>query len=169
MSAAYAIKNRKMTNIPIIYKMNCSRRESLIGHLERCDGLFDPPLSSRIDIRLYAGKIRTRGVTFEAWHDTVLGGLVAGYFNDPEKRKAFITVVSVESHLQGLGIARTLLKQAITHAEQLGFSQIHLEVDTTNDKAIGLYEKLGFKKYQYTEDSILMCRTTDSGDSGTIN
>lgn len=155
-------EDRNITKSPISYKMNCSDREDLIGHLERCDRLFDPPLSSRVDIRRYADKIRTRGVTFEAWHAGIVGGLVAGYFNDPLKRKAYITVVSVESHLQGIGIAHTLLKQALTHAERLGFAEIHLEVDTQNEKAMGLYEKLGFEIHRCSDSTILMCRITGS-------
>ena len=46
---------------------------------------------------------------------------------------------------RGQGIAKLLIKKVISHAKELGFSSIFLEVRTTNISACKLYEILGFK------------------------
>ncbi len=68
---------------------------------------------------------------------------------------------------QGKGYAQQLLSQLIQQNKTQHHTSIwHLEVRASNDKAIKLYQQLGFTKvgirkgyYQGTEDAILMCRS----------
>jgi GNAT superfamily N-acetyltransferase len=114
-------------------------------HLRRCEADFIPPLAERMDIDDYAHKIAARAVRFEAWAGDTLVGLVAVYCNDPDRRVAFVTSVSVVPEHQGRGVAATLLASAIEDARREGFGRIALEVGRANSAAVGLYANAGFK------------------------
>lgn len=47
----------------------------------------------------------------------------------------------------GRGIGRKMLEMALDVASQMGYEQAELDVVSTNEAAIRLYEKLGFKQY----------------------
>lgn len=68
--------------------------------------------------------------------------------------------IAVEESAKRKGVATKLLSNLINEND---FEKIHLEVRRSNEKAIKLYEKLGFvvngvrKNYYKTEDALLMC------------
>lgn len=112
--------------------------------LRACDSGFVPPLSRRVDIDAYAAKLAMHARHAAAWHDGVLVGLVALYCNDPERRIAFITSVSVHPGHTRRGIAGRLLDEALAIARAAGMQAVELEVDAGNDAALALYRKHGF-------------------------
>ncbi|MBL0182082.1 MAG: hypothetical protein IPP96_07240 [Chitinophagaceae bacterium] len=71
--------------------------------MEACKNNFIPPLQDTVDIDSYAQKIKSKSITFEAWQNGHLAGLIAAYFNDPGKEVGFITNVSVENGFAGKG------------------------------------------------------------------
>lgn len=131
----------------------------LTAHLSRCDAAFVPPLSGRVAIDAYAQKMMDKAMRFEAWHAGELVGLVATYCNDPEKRTAFITSVSVLPSWQGRGIAAKLMAHCIDHVRGQGFGYIELEVDQRNLAAVTLYEKYGFATTRIGGTSLIMTMT----------
>jgi len=58
---------------------------------------------------------------------------------------------AVEPSLQGAGIGRDLLRRVCRQANEAGVTRLHLEVEVTNDRALGLYTSLGFTRTA-TED-----------------
>ena len=130
----------------------------LLMHLHRCDDLFVPRLSERMDLDLYAEKIIDYSNRFEAWHKQELIGLVAAYTNDHESRIAYITNVSVLLEWQGQGIASRLLSDCMEHSGHNGFDGLVLEVHLSNMKAIALYQKLGFEKNRNAESFVFMTK-----------
>jgi ribosomal protein S18 acetylase RimI-like enzyme len=129
---------------PVKYRLDKASEAEIAEHLLSCDADFVPPLSGRVEINDYAKKIAGKAARFEAWSDGRLVGLVAVYCNDPEKRIAYITSVSVLRESMGRGIAKNLMKQCIARVKALGMHQVSLEVASVNMPAIGLYEKSGF-------------------------
>jgi len=83
-------------------------------------------------------------VTFEAWEDDTLAGLIAAYLDDRESGKGFITNVSVLKEQMGKGIAETLMNNCIAYAKQQGIRSIDLEVSKGSEPAIALYENSAF-------------------------
>jgi len=79
-----------------------------------------------------------------------------------------ITNVAVKQSRQGEGIGKLLVSELITRGAKAGVTTIHLEVRTGNEKAISLYQKMGFvqigiRKNYYenpVEDAITMISTT---------
>lgn len=128
----------------IEYQLNKASEAEIAEHLARCDSDFIPPLSGRIEIKIYAKKLASKATRFEAWSDTTLVGLVAVYCNDQVNRVAYITSVSVLREWLQNGIATRLIGQCIAHAKTLEMRQISLEVGEANFGAIKLYEKNGF-------------------------
>ena len=44
----------------------------------------------------------------------------------------------------GLGLGKALLTRVLTLAKELGYEQVELEVISGNDRALGLYQHVGF-------------------------
>ena len=54
----------------------------------------------------------------------------------------------------GLGIGTLLFEEMIRYAKKLGISQLELEVIEGNDRAMGLYRKMGFETVATKPDAI---------------
>lgn len=147
----------------IDYAQNRSNSTDIERHLQACDHHFLPPLSTRVDLAAYAGKLVQHAARFEAWSAGTLAGLVAAYCNDGAAETAFITNVSVLPEWHGHGLARHLLGQCVQAVDRLGMKHIDLEVSCGNIAAINLYKKLGFIT-QSTENDALRMRLTISKD-----
>jgi ribosomal protein S18 acetylase RimI-like enzyme len=61
-----------------------------------------------------------------------------------EDGQAWIYGFSILPQHQGQGIGRKVLRQVVQDQSNAGHS-VHLEVETKNDQALGLYESVGFK------------------------
>jgi ribosomal protein S18 acetylase RimI-like enzyme len=140
----------------LVYKRNTATRAEIHAHLQECDDNFDPPLSSRVDLIAYSAKIHENSVTFEAWDNQVLVGMMNAYFNDMENNFGYITNVSVIKDHMGKGIAAALLEECMEYAREHHFARIKLEVSKNNDRAIHLYEKAGFRGLEARDNTVLM-------------
>ncbi|MBI5134905.1 GNAT family N-acetyltransferase [Candidatus Uhrbacteria bacterium] len=138
------------------YKIKCANKSTIFDHLKECNDDFVPPLYQRVHLGRYANKIHRNSVTFEAWAKNRLVGLLAAYFNDSEDQIGFITSVSVTADYSGQGIASKLANSCITHAKQIHFKKLRLEVHKNNFTAIHLYRKVGFVELETKYDSLFM-------------
>ena len=140
-----------MSDAETIYKTKTASIEDIYLHLTECKDDFNPPLDQTVNLSEYAKKISEKAITFEAWIENRLAGLVAAYFNDVEKHSGYITHVGVLRKYKGKGIAFGLMSRCIEFAIQNSFYQIQLEVAEDNDKAIQLYKKLNFAIFEKKE------------------
>lgn len=145
-----------MSTSDTIFKTTTKSIEQIFLHLTECKDDFNPPLDQTVNLSEYAKKISEKAITFEAWIDNRLAGLVAAYFNDVEKHSGYITHVGVLGNYKGKGIAFDLMSRCIEFAIQNSFRQITLEVAEDNDKAIQLYKKLNFVIFEKKEKKIGM-------------
>lgn len=145
-----------MNMTKIRYTIKTAAEEEICFHLKECDDNFSPPLHERVDIEKYSKKIFEKAITFEAWADHLLIGLLAAYFNDHISHSGFITCVSVLKNFMGAGIASELLPRCIEYARQHHFIHITLEVSKDNNPAIGLYKKFNFIYDDMRDDSLFM-------------
>lgn len=139
----------------LTYKIKTATEQQICAHLKECNNHFFPPLSERINIESYSKKIAVKSITFEAWSENTLVGLVATYMN-AETSTAFITNVSLLKNYMGLGISTELTNRCIEYVQQNNFKEIKLEVHKNNANAIGLYKKFNFIKYDSKDDLDLM-------------
>jgi ribosomal-protein-alanine N-acetyltransferase len=64
----------------------------------------------------------------------------------PIKPEAHLLSIAVIETQQYKGIGSLLLKSMIGQCKVMGINQVFLEVRASNEKAIGFYQKYGFKK-----------------------
>ncbi len=128
----------------IVYKTNTASLFQIEEHLNLCSDNFIEKLSERINIKEYSIKIKENAVTFEAWYNEQLVGLIACYANNIDSGIAFITNVSVLKDFQSKGIAHNLLKNLQSDELIKKFRIVQLLVDVDNYSAISLYKKNGF-------------------------
>lgn len=141
------------------YKVKTATKEEISSHLYCCDDNFKQALIQRVSIEEYSGKIFEKAITFEAWDDNVLVGLIAVYCNHPNGTSSgYITNVSIDKDFTGRGIATTLMNNCLEYAQKAGIKNIALEVLSSNDSAIRLYEKFGFEKSEIRGDMVLMLK-----------
>ena len=133
----------------LVYQIKTATEADIAAHLTRCAAEFVPSLDQRVNIPVYAAKLAAKAVSFEAWQETLLAGLIACYFN-VETRQAYISSVSVNKELKGSGAALQLLQNCLQYAKQCGMTTIRLEVNKDNLRAINFYERNGFKKEEET-------------------
>ena len=145
-----------MSNPDTIYKTSTASITEILLHLTACKDDFNPPLDQTVDLSEYSKKIAEKAITFEAWIDNRLAGLVAAYFNDVDGHSGYITHVGVIRNYKGKGIALNLMSSCIEFAIQNHFYQIQLEVAEDNDKAIHLYKKLNFVIFEKKEKKARM-------------
>ncbi len=126
-------------------RLDSAGLQEVAVHLMSCDASFHPPLSTRVDLASYAGKLVQDATRFEAWSGGRLIGLVAVYCNASDRGTAFVSNVSVDPHHRGQGVARRLMRECITHLRHLGFERAALQVDQSALSAIGLYQSMGFR------------------------
>ncbi len=147
-----------MSSTKIVIKQNSASLDAIIVHLTLADKFFKPALSSYVDIAAYATKIKLNSITFEAWEENQLIGLIACYANNVKEKKAYITNVSVLSAYYNQGIASTLLDMCIDKLKQKNIESLLLEVRNNNERAIRLYGKKGFMLMEKN----CMCSNRDS-------
>jgi ribosomal protein S18 acetylase RimI-like enzyme len=140
----------------IKYKTKTATVKEIYSHLKECNYNSYPHLDERVNVKEYSIKLFDKSVTFEAWVDNILVGLVATYFNDMENRSGYITNVSITKNYMGLGIASELMNMCIRYASQYNFKEIELEVYKDNNPAILLYKKYGFMDCKNRGDFVLM-------------
>ncbi len=138
------------------YTEGMASEQEIYSHLMKCNEDFVPHLEKKVNIQEYSRKIFGKAVTFEAWADGILAGLVAAYFNDPENRFGYITNVSRMKRYAGLGIASRLMNLCIRYARQRNFKEIRLEVHKDSSAAVSLYRKSGFVDYESKNDFLFM-------------
>jgi len=140
----------------IDYKIKTASCEVIFEHLDKCKNNFDPPLQTYVDIQKYAEKIDNKAITFEAWVDNTLAGLLAAYFNDENGILGYITTLSVLNEYQGLGIGEKLFMLSIEYGKEHNFKIVRLEANYTNQKGIKFYKRIGFVETIQNEHSVFM-------------
>jgi len=138
----------------IIYRLKTSTANDIRFHLEECNNNFLPPLNEKVNINEYAKKIFEKAITFEAWKEKTLIGLIAAYFNNTSS-SVFITNVSVTKKHMGSGVASQLLHNCIEYARHKRFNEIQLEVGCENIQAQNFYKKHNFIHCDIKKDTMI--------------
>lgn len=139
-----------------ILTINNAEFNELKRHLYSTSDDFIPSLQQRVDIDEYARKLIQHSTRIEVWDKQQLIGLVAVYLNDPNRKSAFISSVSVEKNYQGKGFAKTLLHETYRHCRQVGFHTLELEVHHLNKPAQQLYQSEHFEITRTERSSVFM-------------
>jgi len=139
----------------IRYLKNTATQKEIFIFLSKCDKLFIPKLSQRVNIREYSQKLFENAVHFEAWDRDVLIGLISMYINSKNIIIGYISSVGVLSEYANNGIASSLLTTCIKYSINKNLDNIQLEVNKKNFSALSLYKKFKFKVYEESNNSLM--------------
>jgi len=116
----------------------------LDNYLQMADGDFYHPLSSRVCLTEYAGKLAALANSFVITVNGNVAGLVCAYLNDCITFRGFIPFVHVKKEYRGLHLSKELLNAVISICIENHFLTIGLEVSQQQTAAYSLYDSLGF-------------------------
>jgi ribosomal protein S18 acetylase RimI-like enzyme len=128
-----------------------SSRE-LIDYLEKVDDLFPIPLSAKESLQVLAEKLLKYGTLCPEFDNEKMVGLVAGYIENTVNSLGYISVVSVLPEKQGEGIASKLVTEFLSIAKEKGLRGVNLYCDSRNDRALKMYDRLGFENYSIPDE-----------------
>lgn len=140
----------------LVYSVKKASRQEIYQHLQRVNKFFIPSLEYRVDIADFSDKIFNNAITFEAWDNENLIGLLSVYFNNTLHYHAFINNISIEEKHANSGIATSLMSNCLKYGQNNNFKSVGLEVSTHNLIAIKLYENFGFQIIEEFNDFFKM-------------
>lgn len=88
---------------------------------------------------------------------TTIGMLTLTCCHTLAGEKAWIEDVIVDERFRGQGAGRALIRTAVRHAEDAGYSVVYLTSNPARTAARSLYRSEGFEEY---ETGVFRCRTT---------
>lgn len=119
-------------------------RETLEGIIENAFGDSKEEVEALIEFTQHAPNRQF----FLAWgDDTALGAMTIVHEHD----KIWVTALAVHSMARGQGIASNLLRFAQQYAFNQGLKSIYLDVETDNEQALSIYERVGFQTVNHTK------------------
>ncbi len=122
-----------------------------------CDSSFPVGICNRDDFDEIFEKISKYAEVYVAYENDTICGYAAMYNNDAQNACAYITMIGVREEWQRNHIGRELMNICIRRAKENQMVAIRLEVFKSNSKAIGFYERMGFRyERDCTQDSNYM-------------
>lgn len=129
----------------IVVYIGKPRKKFIKEYLDNYDRDFYEPLSTRVNLDVFAEKLHNLSTTFIIVCKGQIAGLLASYFYDIQSRKGFITLVHINSKFRGQHLSNYLVRTVQSYAISINFQYIDLMVYRDNVSAFGLYGKYGFK------------------------
>ena len=83
-------------------------------------------------------------------NDNILGYCFAGIDSDFYDGTVWLNDLVVDESVRGMGIGTRLVREALKELKSEGHRHVVLNVSLQNSPAIGLYEKTGFRPWEYT-------------------
>ena len=75
------------------------------------------------------------------------GPLGVARIEAPKRRDAFVQLVHVHERGRRQGVAKALLRECVADAKARGATHVSLEVVTSNENAVAVWTRLGFREY----------------------
>lgn len=132
--------------------MEKNSAEQLEIFLTSVDGDFPIPISKKQELGAYARKLHDKATLCAAYDGSKIIALVAGYTDNLCNEMAYISLVATLPQVRGRGLATELIKDFISICEEKKIKAAHLYAVPTNTSAIHMYRRLGFQKYDLSDE-----------------
>ena len=130
--------------------------EEIANALHRLGGnLFDQRVNSPEILNQLAVKYSAKGKVITVLAGSQIVGLCAYYDNDTLQKKAFLSILVVDSKMQGNGYGKVLLQEMLKRCERNGMNCVTARVSAKNSRAICFYTENGFSLRPESKDSLL--------------
>lgn len=137
-----------MNNDITIEQYGVEKYEQVVKYLYKIDRIFPDPMSSRVNIEEHMIKLFSKGVVIVAIKQGEICGILLGYINDYELKRAYLATLGVSAEVQSMGVGTKLLTTFIKMAEEKNMDYIGLHAHRDNLKAINFYHKHAFIETQ---------------------
>ena len=137
-----------MNNDITIEQYGPEKYEQVVKYLYKIDKIFPDPMSSRVNIEEHMIKLFSRGVVLVALSSGEICGILLGYINDFELRRAYLATLGVSADVRSMGVGTKLLTTFADMATKKNMDYIGLHVHRENPRAIKFYERHGFTQTQ---------------------
>ena len=112
--------------------------------------IFYPLFASDYSYEDIIHMITTTNHVFCSYNQTIRRCIACALVNNAgTKGGLYIVLFGVRSSSQSHGVGTQLLKTIIQWARRRRYTFIYLHVNADNYKAMGLYEKVGFRRHEY--------------------
>lgn len=126
---------------------NLRERAEKKRFIEACDSAFTISVVGRSFYQELLDKIDRKAVMLGLYEDADEPvGYSAFYANDPEGRKAFLTLFCVRPEWQRQRLGELLMRESLSEAARLGMETMALEVLEEDDGQIIFYRRMGFEE-----------------------
>ena len=116
--------------------------DELLNYLIDVDHDFDPPLSLRVDLEVYARKLNKYALLIFRKQNNKVIAFLGCYCN---REVAFLSIISVKGEFTKQGYFKDLMNELINHLVSIGVQKMELEVNRNNEIAYKAYLNMGFK------------------------
>lgn len=122
--------------------------------LECALDVFDQKLNTSEILQNLSVKYANSAVFIALKDDTDLIGYAAYYKNNLKTKKAFLSMIVINSKYQGQGYGQQLIDYLFLDCKNSGMKTLSLEVNKYNNKALKFYRKNNFVKESESKNSI---------------
>lgn len=127
---------------------------------------YFPKLATKtINLDNFVRKLDMNAEFVYALIDCNVIGFASFYANDMSSLNCHIVLLAVKREYQGLGVGRELIQNAITQARSKKMKTITLDVGKKNQRAISIYNHLGFKLAKEDEYSLSLILNLIPGEN----
>ena len=136
--------------------------EDVLHLLNEFNEMFNPPLSSKVDIKVYAEKLSRYAHFLIAEEESQTIGYLA-YYKNQNVKELYITSFCVSDEYRRKGMGKKLLNYLYDIGVAEGYLNISLEVRRNNETAIEFYKKMQFEISQTRDETFLMNKRISIG------
>lgn len=133
-------------------KQSNSDMTELYQFLKKIDMLFPVPLSDKEPLDVLASKFERYGTLSFVREQNQIVAMCAGYTNDLERCLGYISLVAVLPEYSNKGHGREVVQMFMKKAKDAGMKAVHLYAASENNKALHMYEKLGFFDWHINDE-----------------
>lgn len=137
-----------MNNDVTIERYGLEKYDQVVKYLHKIDKIFPDPMSSRVNIEEHMIKLFSRGIVVVALKSDEICGILLGYINDEQLKRAYLATLGVSAEAQSMGVGTELLKTFIKMAKEKSMDYIGLHAHRDNIRAIKFYKRHGFEETQ---------------------
>ena len=137
--------------MPLLFSYGKLSYEEVKTFLLETDKEFPTPLSTHIDIDVYAKKLSEFSDFAICTEQGSIVGMISCYTNRPPL--GYISNVCVKKQYQGQKVFSRLFHLLITNVKEKGVNLLSLEVDSDNIKSRRIYVHHGFRELESSQKS----------------
>jgi|GEM_PF-4577759 ribosomal protein S18 acetylase RimI-like enzyme len=124
-------------------------KDAIKEFIKDTEKLFQPPISTRIELNEYINKLFNESIIYVAIDNTTdeIIGIVAFYCSPLYYDYAFLTYIAVSK--QGLGVGSSLLEASLRHVKNNGMKGVDTQTWENNIISRQMFKKFGFLEIRF--------------------